>query len=221
MITVAIPVGPRPEHRRYLKEALDSVRGQGLRAAEILIVSDMADVTQAEVGADVRIWQSPWHLGVAHAFNFGVALAKHDLVVMMGADDTLQPWAIKDCWAAWEKHRDELGYYYMDVKYSTGEEQSLACGAAMVHKALWRHTGGFPVEAAVGASDTILISVMLAQRGRAGRLYRVESSRPPYLYRQHAETDTRARGAHFFNAIAHVREYYTNNWTPPTWSRKA
>ncbi|KKM71392.1 hypothetical protein LCGC14_1431150, partial [marine sediment metagenome] len=164
-ITVVVPVGPNPAYREYLKECLDSIRAQTVPAGEILVIDDQANLTQEDVGQDVTLWKTPWLAGVAHAFNFGVALAQHDLVFMLGSDDVLLPGCLADCIATWEAHRDHLGYYYVDLVYQDGRQQSLACNAAMVTKTLWRHNGGFPVESAVGAPDTVLISIMLAAKG--------------------------------------------------------
>lgn len=170
----------------------------------------------------ITLWKTPWLSGVAHAFNFGVGLARHDLVLMLGSDDRLEPWCLEDCLKTYEDHQDPLGYYYLDVQYSDGRQQRLACNAAMVTKALWRHNGGFPVESAVGAPDTILVSIMLAAKGEAGHLIHVESHAPPYWYRQHDQTDTVARSRPFFGAIKAVRDYYTEEavqWKKPAWIR--
>lgn len=219
-ITVVVPVGPNPAYRQYLAECLDSIRAQTRSADEILVIDDQAGLTWKDVGQDVKLWKTPWLSGVAHAFNFGVALAEHPLILMLGSDDRLEPWCLQDCLTAYEAHQDPLGYYYLDVQYQDGEQQRLPCNAAMVTKALWRHNGGFPVESAVGAPDTVLVSVMLAAKGAAGHLIHVESAAPPYWYRQHDQTDTVARSRPFFGAIKAVRDYYTERavtWTKPTW----
>jgi glycosyltransferase involved in cell wall biosynthesis len=227
MISVVIPVGPRPSHRRWLADALRSVAAQERPAGQVLIVDDMAGLNKAEWaallprGVGLHIWRAPWLQGVAHAFNAGVALAAYSHVVMLGSDDLLQPWALGDAWAEWERWRDPLGSYHFDVEYmDTGEQQNLACNAAMVTKALWQQTGGFPVESAIGAPDTMLISQMIGGKGEAGRLYRVDSPQgPPYLYRRHAETDTAARAPAFAGAIYAVRDTLTRQWAPPEWGR--
>ena len=228
MITVTIPVGPDPAYRDYLEECVASVEHQLRKPSEILIIDDQAHLSGGEVeklsdlgDVPIRVWKTPWLSGVAHSFNFGVALAKNDLVVMLGSDDFLEPWAIGDCWAAWNAEKDELGYYWMDVEYSTGEQQSLACNAAMVHRDLWRHTGGFPVHSAVGAPDHIFIS-MMGWRGRdagsAGRLHHVDSGRPPYWYRAHERSWTR-RNVATAALVAPIRDWFSENWEVPTWTR--
>lgn len=216
-ITVVIPVGPYPANKQWLGECLDSVRVQTLAPAAILIIDDMAGLCQGDVGGDdVTLWRTPWLSGVAHSFNFGVALAETERVFMLGSDDRLEPWCLADCAAEWERQNDPLGYYHVDLRYEdTGEVQTIACGAAMVTKALWQHTGGFPVQAAIGASDTMLGSIILGARGLAGRFCRVESPQgAPYLYRSHEGSDTRRNFWRFHEAIASVRDTLTREWQP-------
>lgn len=214
-------MGPYAGNQRYLVDAVNSCRIQHVRAAEILFIDDCANLGNQWEGPDTRIYRAPWRLGVSHAYNFGVALAKHNQVILMGSDDLLEPWAVGDCWDTFvASARYDLAYYWMDVKYIGGEEQALPCNAAMVTKALWQHTGGFPIESAIGASDTMLVSIMLKHGERAGRLIRVESKKPPYKYRRHNETDTAVRGPLYQGAIHSVRNVLTERWQPADWKAK-
>lgn len=192
-ITIAIPVGPNPSNVEWLGECLASIAEQTVTPDEILIIDDGANLDPAEYPA-VRIWPTPWQSGVAHAFNYGVALAKNDLVLMLGSDDRLMPHAIQACQWAWDHWHDPLGYYYFIIEYESGRFQDIPCNGAFVHKELWKRTGGFPVEAAMGACDTWLISLLYASKGRAGNLYQI-SPAPLYWYRDHPQTDTVQRGA--------------------------
>ncbi len=240
MITVTIPVGPDPAYLDYLPECVASIVAQTRRPDEVLIIDDQAHLHQrghatraaervplggvnesdAMWWEDIRwrLWETPWLSGVAHSFNFGVALALNDLVIQLGSDDVLKPWAIEDCLATWERFQNPLGYYWMDVEKSTGETQALPCHAAMVHKDLWRKTGGWPVHSAVGAPDHIFISMMMAQKGAAGDLIQVRSAKPPYWYRVHDHTWTSANKA-YYGAVALVRDQFTLGWKEPTWTR--
>lgn len=204
-ITVSIPVGPHASNRRWLGECLDSVREQSVLPSEILIIDDGANLEPIE---GVKIWQTPWLSGVAHAFNYGVALASNDLVVMLGSDDRLLPNCIKACWNAWERTRDPLGYYAMCVRYHDGREQNVPCNAAMVHKNLWNHTGGFPIEASIGGCDTMLISILMACYGKAGNIYPIVDE-PIYWYRAHGETDTNVRRNVWSPYVAAIRNIVT------------
>ena len=232
---MTIPVGPNPTNKRWLDECIHSVLGQDCQADEILLIDDQAgleltvqldeNLIQAaqtlwgdgerimNLPNKVRLWKTPWASGVAHAFNFGVALAHNDLVVMLGSDDLLQPWALSDLKKTYEKWNEPLGYYWFDVEYmDTAETQHLPCHGAAITKQLLKHTGGFPVESAIGQPDTMLISIMLAHP-EAGRLISVDSETPPYRYRRHAESDTGTRPPFPFSV---VRDILTERWTPRT-----
>jgi glycosyltransferase involved in cell wall biosynthesis len=208
-ITVAIPVGPHPSNTRWLDECLASIEAQTIQPAEILLIDDGANLDQAAVPLNVRIYKAPWKLGVAHAFNFGVALAQTDLVLMLGSDDKLLPNCLDKCWAAWQRIKDIHGYYFCGVRYMDGRpDQNLPCNAAMVHKELWNLTGGFPIEGSVGACDTMLISMMMAAEGKLGSLYSV-SDEPLYLYRVHPESDTELRRGEWHGIVATIRNILT------------
>lgn len=224
MITVTIPVGPFAANKRWLDECVDSVIHQDDPPDEILFIGDQAIINWPEYTREVhrrsRIatgtyitinhWETPWLSGVAHAFNFGIALAANEYVVMLGSDDMLEPWAIGDLKAAISKYNDPYGYYFYDIKYmDTGEEQSLPCNAAAVTKALWNKNGGFPPESAVGAPDTILISIMMGNGRDAGSLRHIESKAPPYLYRRHDQTDTATRPR---IELTGIRDILTSTW---------
>ena len=228
MISVVVPIGPNPVYRQYIHDCLKSISEQTSKPTEVVIVDDQAHLTHEELksfmfilsngGIHLVHYKTPWLSGVAHAFNFGVALAHNELVFMLGSDDTLRPWCLMDCMNTYNKINDPKGYYYVDVQYSdTGETQNLACHAAMVTKHLWQLNGGFPVESALGAPDTILISIMLGAKGKAGHLHRVESDQPPYLYRRHNLTDTASRGSRYHGPLIDVRNTLTATWQPPTW----
>lgn len=197
-ITVVIPVGPHPSNIRWLRECLESLNNQTRFPAEVLIIDDGANIEGLN---NVRIWKAPWRLGVSHAFNFGVALASNDLVIMLGSDDWLYGSALETAYNTYSVYNDPLGYYAYMVRYADGREQDVPCNAAMVHKHLWRHTGGFPVEAAIGACDTWLISLLLLGDGKWGNLYHI-GTEPLYHYRNHAETDTAQRGEMYGVMIA-------------------
>jgi glycosyltransferase involved in cell wall biosynthesis len=225
MITVVIPVGPDPIYRKYLPDAIGSVVTQTVPPSELLLIDDQAHLpephgkyaTQQGRLIDRTIWRTPWLSGVAHSFNFGVALAQNDLVFMLGSDDRLEPHCLEDCLAAYEASGKRPGYYWVDVQYSDGEQQALACNAAMVHKAMWRSSGGFPVESAVGQGDTVLVSILLTHPD-AGAMFHVESKTPPYWYRRHAETYSRTRASKFGGVHGPIRDKVMELWKKPIWT---
>lgn len=220
MITIVVPVGPDKNYRTWLQECLDSFKSQTVAPSEVLFIDDMADVESW--GLDygelpVTIHRNPWLSGCAHSLNFGVALAKNELVMLIGADDKLFPNAVEDCLKAWEKYQKPFGYYWCDVEYNDGEQQACACGAVMVTKKLWQRCGGFPIESSIGACDSILISIMLVHP-EAGDLIHVESSRPPYWCRRHNGSIT-AKSGPMQGPIFTIRTYLTGAWQIPNWGR--
>lgn len=219
-VSVVIPVGPEPHHARWLPEAIQSVRDQTYLVDEILIVDDMHGIDAGSLGRGVTIWKAPWRMGVAHAFNAGVGLAAHELVFLLGADDTLYPQCIERCVQSYLSPfplRDQT-YYAVPVQYSDnrrdGSPQRVPCGAAMVTKSLWRHTGGFPVESASGASDAALLSILMANTD-AGRIEMV-GDEALYRYRAHDESET-ACSQRWQGVILETRRLVTETWTPPRW----
>ena len=230
-VTVTIPVGPKPEHQRWLQECLLSLLDQTIRPKQILLINDQAridfDVLRAMFPTGLRgrdwptldIWATPWLSGVAHAFNYGVALAEHKVVVMLGSDDMLLPRAISDLNETIAKEQDHTGYYWFDVEYSDGETQSAPCNAAATTKEFWNLTGGFPPESAIGACDTMLLSACIARPDLGKHLHNVKSEAPPYYVRRHADTETAKKGD-LQNAIFSVRDWHTRNWERPEWTER-
>lgn len=229
-ISVVVPVGPEQHHRRYLEECLLSVERQSVLPNEILLVDDMAGMADIHSnGFPIRTWRAPWRLGVSAAFNCGVALAEQELVLMLGADDWLEPECVEECLSRYEEIEDPLGYYSLTVKYHAGEGgviplekdlpdgiQTAPCGAAMVTKTLWVHTGGFPYEAAT-SSDGAFISILMTHP-KAGKLIPVQEGIPLYNYRVWEGTDTRAHGRWNVPIMA-TRNLLAQEWKQPQWGR--
>lgn len=217
MITVVLPIGPRPEHRVYLEECMESLQAQTFRDFEVRLILDGGDLARPNK-AIAGVWHIshllPWTVGPAAAWNLGVGWARHQLCFLMGADDRLEPDCLAECWAAWEAKRDDLGYYYVGVAYSDGRpDQTVPCNAAMVHKRLWRRLGGFPPESAVGAMDAAVVSIMLKHGDHAGNLIPVADGRPLYWHRIHEHQHTASRGP-WRGVIGQVRHLVTELWEP-------
>lgn len=216
MITVVIPVGPSESNKRWLEECLDSVKNQTRKADEILLIDDQAHLDH-DLYEGVNIWKTPWLSGVAHAFNFGVSIAQHELVVMLGSDDLLETTALEKLVEAYEKNKQQDAYYYFTIRYSdTGELQDEPCNCAAVTKGLWNLTGGFPPESEIGACDSIFISMMMVNHGE--KLVPVAKGEPLFTYRVHNESDTGTRSAAYQGPIFVVRDVFTRNWKKPVWT---
>lgn len=231
MISVVIPVGPSEANKRWLDEALMSLFEQTYRPEQVLIIDDMAGLIKDGYpekapwykwgGWNKRmdIWESPWLLGVAHAFNFGVALARNELVFLLGSDDYLDKDCLEYCMGAWEAHKRKDAYYYVGVRYLDDREdniQTVPCNAAMVTKGLWRKTGGFATESAVGTPDANFISQLMVHN--SDMLIPVANGRPLYNYRVHDETDT-SKKLPWQGVIRETRNLLTDNWKEPAWGR--
>lgn len=213
-VSVVIPVGPSDANKRWLFDALASIAGQTWQPARVILIDDrIADETMRVFAPklNVSLYRPPWRLGVAHAFNFGVALAPTECVVMLGSDDTLEPACLEYCRASYLKHEMASAYYSLDVKYmNSGEEQSIPCNAAMVTKDFWRMTGGFPIESAAGAPDAALLSICMAHKLR---VIRVDTPHPMYNYRDHDGTYTKLRPK-WHQLIIDMRNLITEEWKP-------
>lgn len=184
----------------------------------LLLIDDMARLPEI-VDPFIQVWRSPWRLGVAHAFNMGIALAKTELVVMLGSDDLMEADAIERAVLTWEKHKQRHAYYYFGVRYmDTSELQTLPCGEAMVTKGLWDMTGGFPVESASGAPDAAFISIMLTYF--PSYLIPIADGAPLINYRRHNESDTAGK-APWQGVILSTRDLLTRSWEAPAWTKNA
>ena len=218
-VSVVIQVGPYPANKKWLKECIESVVNQTVHS-QIVIIDDMAKITNDDLGGiepDV-FFNTPWLIGVAGAFNFGVALAKTECVFMLGSDDTLDPDCLYECLIKHNVTRKSNCYYWVGVRYmDTVEKQFLPCHAAMVTKSLWRNCGGFAPECSVGAPDAALISTFMVNKS-AGEIVCVNSKRTLYNYRRHNNSDT--AGRHPWQKVIHqTRDILSKTWQKPQWNR--
>lgn len=222
-ISVVIPIGPNAEAGDYFDAAVRSVLSQTQKPHSIVIVDDMAVPIYTQLGygeIPVYVERNKWRLGIPNAFNVGISVARTECVLMMGADDWLEPDCLEQCSAAFERSERRLdSYYWLGVRYSDGrEDQFLPCGAAMVTKSLWQRTGGFAPESAVGAVDAAFISSMLV-RPEVCQFVPVNKDRPLYNYRVHSNSETASRGAGWQGVILDVRDLLTSGWQEPAWGR--
>lgn len=216
-ITIVIPVGPKPHHREFLPEMMASIEAQSRLPDEVIIINDGGPRIGSYLDTDhiyrVQEYVQPWNLGMVAGWNCGVGLARNELVLLVGADDRLYGDCIDECYKAYEREQELLGYYYLGVQYSDGREQNAACNAAMVTKTLWKHTGGFPKQAAVGAPDHIFLSMLLcaSRDGRtSAKIIRVCDDML-YWYRVGSQTETTNN---IWPAIEAVKDYVHVTWRP-------
>lgn len=212
MIDVILPVGPYPNDKKWLDEALVSIQRQTMPNIGVIIIDDGANIDhEKEVkpylgNVPYAVWPSPWRVGCADAWNIGVGLSLGQLCFFMGSDDWLESECLEACYEAYERsgHRD--GYYHVNIRYDdTGEEQDLPCNAAMVTKPFWLKIGGFPPEAGLGAPDALIISGLLANSYKS--LKKV-SDLALYNVRRHEHQET-ARMNRYHKQIGEVRDVFT------------
>lgn len=229
MITVVIPVGPDPDACRYLPEAIASVEAQTIETG-ILLVDDMHGVGRHADGCgapmiDVEridyVISNHWNLGVAASFNVGVACARTEHVLMLGADDWLEPDAIACAERAIREHPIQQAYYWFRVRYNDDRperDQAQPCNAAVVTKALWRASGGFPVESAIGRPDVMLVGMLMGHPEVGTMVQITDNGTPPYNVRVHDRQNTATRGP-WVRALEETAQAYWNTWQAPAWGR--
>jgi glycosyltransferase involved in cell wall biosynthesis len=232
-IAVAIPVGPREAHAQWLVECVESVIDQTVKPSLVVLVDDMhgfecghlflAKGLLVAAGIEPCLSRPPWRLGVAMAFNTGCAVAfgwDAEICVMLGSDDRLEPRALEQLAATYEREHKRDGYYWFEVQYDSGEQQSLPCNGAAMTAGFMRATGGLPVEASLGGMDAALISAMLVHDPDS--LIRVgpggDGAR--YWVRQHPDQEGAALNR-FGAAIVSVRNTFTETFQRPDWGRYA
>lgn len=218
-IAIVVPVGPYHRHREFFPEFVRSVEEQTVQPAEVIIVDDGSGCLEGteifnppSVGTcRTKVVRNRWRLGVPASMNVGVGSTTYDLVIMACADDRLMPRCVELCWEAWERYKDPMGYYFFGLRYSDGYEQNTPCGAAMVTQELWRKSGGFPPESAVGAADHIYLHGMLlaSKSGKLPVKFLRVSDDIVYWYRSDSNGAT---SSNIWPAIEAVKASYGQRW---------
>lgn len=236
-ITIVVPVGPQPEYKEYIAECLDSIECQMREDDQIIIIDDQAhlgvdsfkDYTRyapvysvdpwGENGARLK-YDTPWVVGCADAWNFGVSLARNNLVLLMGSDDALYLGALDAIRESYNRHDQMDALYHLTIRITEGPDKgvhSLFNNAAAVTKGLWKMTGGFPPSAGVGAPDALLISILMVHMPE--RLIQVREKEPLYWCRTHSAQDTPRQAGVFWNEVISIRDKETSRWKKPEWTK--
>jgi glycosyltransferase involved in cell wall biosynthesis len=92
-VTVLLPV---LDGALYLREAIDSILGQGWRDLELLVIDDGSRDASPEIAASyrdprVRLHRHEGNEGLIHTLNEGLELARGEYVARMDADDVSEP----------------------------------------------------------------------------------------------------------------------------------
>lgn len=240
-VGVVIPIGPSGNACEYLSQLVESLHAQTREIDEIVIVDDMHGshfLTPYDEQFNTNtcsnlymlfhlaahpfmrfvVEESKWRLGIPAAFNMGIGASKSDLVIMLGADDWLEPQAVEKLVEEYERQNRLDAYYSFTIKYSdTDEVQDEPCNCAAVTKGLWKLTGGFAPESAVGACDSMFISMMLVHHRKL--LIPVDRGNPLVNYRRHAATFSNTRPSAWQGPIFVVRDLLTTFHEKPEWGR--
>ena len=99
-VSIIMPVHDTP--KRWLVEALDSVKRQWCDNWELICINDgstkphVLDILNAYAASDtrIRVLSAPENVGIARATNFGIRAARCDYVTFMDHDDYLEPDAV-------------------------------------------------------------------------------------------------------------------------------
>lgn len=184
-ISVVIPVGPLAHQREHFQECIDTAFTQTELPEEVIIVDSSMDFRPVWWKEPINYFYTPEINTIADAFNYGVSMARNELVFLLGSDDKLYPRCLELCYAAYQRFNDPLGWYSVGVEYSNGFTQNTPCLAAMVTKTLWNKAGGLRRDFSPYPSCEIdFISRMLLANGELGATYRV-SDEILYYHRIH------------------------------------
>src|SRR5574342_234218 len=222
-ITIVVPVVPQLEYKQYLGECFDSISQQALNEDEIIVIDDMAYLSEVDISryygrGKFHHIKNDWLLGCSDSWNRGVALAKNDLVLLMGSDDRLLPGALDALRESYQEHEGKAGWYNLTIQIDDGPDTGIHTvfnNAAAVTKKLWKMTGGFP-PSAFAAPDALLISIMMVHM--SDRLIQVKEGTPLYWVRIHNAQDTQRMVATFNQATIDIRNIETARWKEPTWT---
>lgn len=128
-VSIVIPVGPSPDACAYLDEAVTSLHSQTHQSFEVVAVDDMHEIG-GHIGCRMlaydldTCYRTRWRTGVPGAFNIGISVASNDLIIMLGADDWLEPEAVERLVETYEANNRKDAYYSFSIRYSdTGEIQ--------------------------------------------------------------------------------------------------
>jgi hypothetical protein len=200
LVTVVIPCGPSPLHRKLVKTAVDSVEAQTIREWECIVVYD-GTAFEPELPAWVKTWritdQDGKPRGVAAARNWGVEKAKAPMFLPLDADDYLQPDALRMMLDAHVKTRDII---YSDFYEDPKEEGkftiwqlpdwdanllrhgTIHAVTALTPVSVWRDVGGY--DTTKPAWEDWDFQLRCADKGVCSR----RITAPLFTYRKHTGT---------------------------------
>ena len=241
-ISVTIPIGPKPSHKQWLKECIDSVMSQTVLPAELILIDDKANINlrdyfganivtypvhlDATVSHDYIIYEdftfdngvivskfnNPWLGGVVVGFNFGVMLAKTEWVLQLGSDDTLAPQAIQKAVEEINSVGDDMGMYNFYCKVSDGQLTHWPNHANVMSKKLFQYVGGYHPMTSTGGMDAAFNSILLKHMPE--HIHMIGDGTPYYFVKDHAGNYTKESASRYGTFMDLLRNDLTRDWTP-------
>lgn len=159
-------------------------------------------------------WKTPWNVGVADAFNFGIALSPTELVFMLGSDDKMMPTCLEEVVKEYEKQEQADAWYNVTIVTESGEEAWIPNNTAAVTKGLWKWLGGYPPAAGVGACDALALSILMKHAPE--KIIQVKQGTPLCWLREGPHQDTRKNMGYYATSgvIEKIREMEMLRWSP-------
>lgn len=239
-ISVVIPIGPDLKYLEFLPECIDSVIAQNPSSIVLINDQNSVSLGKLYMqdfhtpgwsvfgeehyglpgekysfrieGTEIKViyYKTLWNVGVADAFNFGVALAPADLVFMLGSDDKMLDGCLEEVVKCYETNNKKDAWYNVTIENATDGIMQIPNNTAAVTKDLWKMLGGFPPSAGVGAPDALLLSIML--KHMPDRIIQVAPGVPLCWLREGPHQDTRKNSWLFNDEIISIRNKETNRW---------
>lgn len=162
----------------------------------------------------ISYYKTPWNVGVADAFNFGVGLSSSNLVFMLGSDDKMMLTCLEEVVKEYEKQGQKDAWYNVSSVLSSGDIINVQNNNAAVTRRLFEELGGFPPSAGVAACDALLLSIMMIHY--PDRIIKVKEGVPLVFNREHEHQDTRKNMGYFAasGVVEIIRDLETRRFVP-------
>jgi len=111
LVSIVIPAY---NHGRYLNEAIQSALGQDYPNVELIVLDDGSTDDTHEVlekYGDCFVWETQSNMGQSATLNKGWAMSKGEILGYLSADDVLEPRAVSEAVAAFERHPEAAATY--------------------------------------------------------------------------------------------------------------
>ncbi len=242
-ISVIIPVGPKPSHKQWLKECIDSVMNQTVLPQELLLIDDQAHINLRDYfganistypvhldattdhdfmiyedfvfdnGVSVSKFNMPWLGGVVCGFNFGVALAKNEWVLQLGSDDTLSPWAVEKAIKEIKSVGDDMGMYNFYCHISSNGQITNWPNHANVMSKKLFKHVGGYHPMTSTGGMDAAFNSILLKH-MPEHIHMIGDGSPLYFVKDHADNYTKESASRFGDFMVMLRNILTEEWKP-------